>query len=103
MNKSIVSIGGSNRIILTGWLNIITVNEVGQQIERIMQQLQSPISIDLQQLTQVDSAALALLIHCFRLAKRQHKSIHFENIPDNLLSIATISGLNGLLFNEGIS
>lgn len=101
MNKATVSIDGVGRIILAGWLTFATVNGVKQQLERIIQQSKLPNRVDLQQISHADSAGLALLIHCLRLAKCQQKLVCFENIPDNLISITTISGLNGLLFNEG--
>ena len=55
------------------------------------QKLISPI--DLAEVTACDSAGLVLLLAWMRDAKRANKILHFINVPQKLLDIASISGL----------
>jgi len=51
----------------------------------------------LQYVDKTDSAGLALLVEWTRLANKQNQSIHFSDIPKQLLDIARVSGLDDLL------
>jgi phospholipid transport system transporter-binding protein len=47
--------------------------------------------------TRADSAGLALLIEFLRTAGHAGNSVHFVNVPEQLLSIARVSGLESIL------
>jgi phospholipid transport system transporter-binding protein len=53
--------------------------------------------IDLAEVTNVDSAGLALVIEWIRLAREHGRHLRLENLPDTLLALARISELDGLL------
>ncbi len=55
------------------------------------------LALDLRQVSRTDSAGLALLVECMRVAKHRNARIRFENIPPQLLAIAKASRLDGLL------
>lgn len=55
------------------------------------------IEIDLQHVTQADSAGLALLVDWMRTAKNAKKSIAFKHLPEQMNAIAKASGLDELL------
>jgi phospholipid transport system transporter-binding protein len=55
------------------------------------------IEIDLQHVTQADSAGLALLVDWMRAAKKAKKSIAFKHLPEQMNAIAKASGLDELL------
>lgn len=55
------------------------------------------LMIDLLHVKKSNSAAIALIIEWIKLAKVKNKSIHFYHIPDELLSIAAVSGLDKLI------
>ena len=55
--------------------------------------LPDAISIDLQQVNTTDSAGLALIIEWIKLAKAKQIHLLFENIPDQLLALAKLGGL----------
>jgi len=55
------------------------------------------VELDLQAVTRADSAGLALLIEFLRTAGRAGNSVHFVNVPEQLLSIARVSGLDSIL------
>jgi phospholipid transport system transporter-binding protein len=55
------------------------------------------LSMDLSGVEAVDSAAVALLLGWQRQAQAQGVSLHFENLPANLLSLAKLYGVAELL------
>jgi phospholipid transport system transporter-binding protein len=55
------------------------------------------ISVDLSDVREADSAGLALLIEWVSWAKHHECEIVYENIPAQLLSIAEISEVSGIL------
>jgi len=52
------------------------------------------ICIDLAKVEAADSAGLALMIEWIRLSRKNRIRISFTNIPEQLLAIAKLSGLN---------
>ena len=54
-------------------------------------------SIDLGEVTEMDSAALALCLAWLRDAKAQGGTLTFSNLPESLQTIARLYGVHGLL------
>ncbi len=54
-------------------------------------QTSSSITIDLQQVGEIDSAGLALLIEWIKFARAHQKKLHFDNIPTQLTALAKLS------------
>ena len=52
---------------------------------------------DLQNLTQIDSASIAVLLAWQRAAQQNHSSLRFMNAPESLVSLASLYGVNDLL------
>ncbi|MAX51974.1 MULTISPECIES: STAS domain-containing protein [unclassified Methylophaga] len=57
----------------------------------------SDIEVDLQGVTESDSAGLALLLDWMRAAKNANKPITFKHLPEQMDAIAKASGLDELL------
>jgi len=55
------------------------------------------LTIDFAAITEVDSSAVALLLEWRREAARRGKALVFENLPANLLSLADLYGVSGLI------
>ncbi len=55
------------------------------------------ITVDLAGLTEVDSAAISLLLEWRREAQRGNRKIVFANLPENLKSLARLYGVTELL------
>lgn len=53
--------------------------------------------IDLGQVEHSNSAGLSLLLSCLREAERVGKTVHFLNVPSQMLDIARVSDLDQLL------
>jgi phospholipid transport system transporter-binding protein len=60
------------------------------------------VTVDLGQVTRVDSAGLALLLEWLRLGRAESRATRFTALPDKLLAIARLTGVDGLL-TEGYS
>lgn len=58
---------------------------------------QGVAAFDLAAVTQVDSAALSLLLSWRRVAQAEPRSLAFRNVPDSLLSLAALYGLTDLV------
>ena len=55
------------------------------------------VTVDLAGLTEVDSAAVSLLLEWRRAAQRDKRIISYVNLPDNVKSLATLYGVSELL------
>jgi phospholipid transport system transporter-binding protein len=55
------------------------------------------VTVNLSGVTRVDSAGLALLLEWLRQARSERRAIQFTALPDKLLAIARLSGVDGLL------
>ena len=55
------------------------------------------IKVDLKGVTRADSAGLALLVEWLRESKRAGKQVTFTNVPEQLLAIARLCGLDEIL------
>ena len=55
------------------------------------------IALDLAEVTEVDSAAVSLLLEWRRGAERRRQRIRFVNLPENLKSLAKLYGFTELL------
>jgi phospholipid transport system transporter-binding protein len=52
------------------------------------------ITVDLSQVTNTDSAGLALMIEWLKFAGQHKTQLDFKNIPDQLLNLARLSGFD---------
>ena len=55
------------------------------------------LEVDLRDVTRADSAGLALLVEWLRESESAGNDIVFVNVPDQLLSIARVCGLEDIL------
>jgi phospholipid transport system transporter-binding protein len=53
--------------------------------------------VDLSAVTELDSAALGVLLQWLREARLEHREIVYLNLPDNLKSLGTLYGVLDLL------
>ncbi len=58
---------------------------------------ESECTIDLSQVTEADSAGLAVLVEWLATARIRHTTIHYQAIPAQILAVARISDLDELL------
>jgi len=86
----------SQCIRISGELSFFTANDILPEMGLMLESVTS-IDINLAEVTRSDSAGLALLIEWMRVAERNNKKIVFHSIPEQMLAIASASGLDELL------
>lgn len=57
----------------------------------------SGIELDFAGVTRADSAGLTLLIGWMRIARGRNRDIVFRNVPEQMLAIARVSGVDAML------
>jgi phospholipid transport system transporter-binding protein len=85
----------NGRLIVSG---PVTLANVAQVLEEGRQQLGDGVTtVDLAEVGELDSSALALLLAWLREAKSRQKSLLFANLPESLQTIARLYGVQELL------
>ncbi len=87
---------GEGRYVLAGELSWQTVPELLRRAE-LRFEPQAGLVIDLAQVERSDSAGLALLTEWLRQARRQGARLSFANLPEQMRSLARVSGVLDIL------
>lgn len=85
-----------NQIMVSGELNFMTVTNLWNECLPLLQKT-TELHFDLSKVTAANSAALALLLEWQKTAATFKKNIFFYNVPDTLLSIAMMTGIDKIL------
>ena len=86
-----------NKLIVTGTLSFATVPKLEKVGYNLITEFAEPV-FDLQKATVVDNSGLALLIEWVKFAQQKcGKQIKIINMPNQLLDMAKISGLEHIL------
>jgi phospholipid transport system transporter-binding protein len=88
--------GEGSTYLVSGHLVFGTVREVLNQSAQVFES-SGELQFDLSQVTQSDSAGLALLIEWYRLAQSHQRPLRFRSVPPQLQALAKISDLDTLL------
>lgn len=72
-------------------------SSVGSLLQDSVISGEGPIVINLAEVTHSDSSGLALLINWFREAKERSISVSFEEVPQKMMALAKVSGLDKVL------
>jgi len=83
-------------LMISGTLNFMTVVELWNASLSFIAK-NPALQFDFSKVTAVNSAGLALLLEWLRYAKSHNKMISFDNMPKQLLSIATVAGIEKFL------
>ncbi len=83
-------------VCLSGRIDLTNVVDACTQVKQLILRL-NKIRIDLSGLEYVDSSSLALLVECIRAAKAEHKDITFCNMPQFMLDLGRVCGLDTIL------
>lgn len=88
--------GEGGRCELQGELSFATVPGLLAQHDDLFAE-QPSVTIDLHNVERSDSAGVALLVEWMNQAWQQQRELRFLNIPEQMLSIARVSGLDHIL------
>lgn len=87
--------------VLQGPLNVSTIRRIWLKGHALIDQSPAKqISLNLQDLTDSDSASVALLIDWFRYAKRRGKTLRLNHVPEKMLDIIRLSNLQTILAHD---
>lgn len=87
---------GNGRFIVSGELSFATAEDALNEGSRLFEHFQE-LDLDFAHVDKSDSVGLAVLIEWISRANRDGKEIHFRHVPQQLLSLATISEVENLL------
>jgi phospholipid transport system transporter-binding protein len=83
------------RIVLSGPLTLANVAQVLQEGRRHL--ADGAATVDLKEVSELDSSALALLLAWLRETKAAGRTLVFTNLPESLQTIARLYGVQDLL------
>ena len=90
------------KYLISGTVDFTTVPDLMQTAKQLLtsagntvmaQTEAESVSIDLSKITDCNSAGLALMLEMVKQARSNNIELHFENLPDTLLTIAKAYGV----------
>lgn len=87
---------GTGRYLLEGDISFASVEAALKQTAQVFSRPEK-ITFDLAGIRKTDSAGLALLLEWLRQAGRGGGELHFVNFPRQLLAMAQVVGVDGML------
>lgn len=98
MDLIIIDSGEPGHFFLQGELTFSSIDKKTVNAFSVhIQDTVDKIILDLKQVTNFDSAGLALLIEWIKFAQNRNIKLLFDNIPDQLMAIARLSGFEQAL------
>lgn len=91
-----ITVNKDNLIQVNGALNFAVVTKLRREGIRLIAKNEQS-RFDLQNIQAEDSAGLALLVAWVKYAHKSNKEISFVNVPEQLLAIIKLCGLDELL------
>lgn len=95
-NECLLEETESSHFVIRGELSFTTVMDLSRSSASLLWR-DAAVTLDLAGVTRTDSAGLALLVEWMRIAHRKGKSIQFRNIPEQMMAVAQVAGLDSLL------
>lgn len=99
MSSVSIERAGDGRFAISGSLAFETAAELFAQTDDLLGG-QDPVTLDLEGVKDVDIAGLAVLVEWTGHAQRNRRSIRLINAPEQLVALATISEVEGILFDQ---
>lgn len=97
MTRSCVTRLSEQKLQVAGVIDFDNALDMCQQGERLISKAADQCEIDFSEVTRVGSAALTLLFSWLRHAVNLQKTLVFTNLPNDLLGVAKVSGVDEIL------
>ncbi|HED12067.1 MAG TPA: anti-sigma factor antagonist [Gammaproteobacteria bacterium] len=97
MNQPSLEKINAQHYALSGELNMHNVSQVSQDTMPLITAMSGEVTVNLSKVVRADSAGLALLIDWLRIARRRGFTLHFEQLPEQLMQIARVCELHSVL------
>lgn len=91
-----IAVVTDNRAKLAGDLTMHSVASILPQGTALLNQAKDTWLLDMTEVKQVSSAAVALLLEWLKIAEAHGKSLRLQGLPEHMHSIIAISGLETL-------
>jgi phospholipid transport system transporter-binding protein len=85
----------TGRIVVSGPVTLANVAAVLEEGRRHLEE--GVRTVDLGEVTEMDSSLLAAMLAWLRDARRRGREVVFANLPDSLSTIARLYGVDGLI------
>lgn len=82
-----------NTLFITGDLDFVTVPDLQRQSTGILKSAGLSVCLDLSQVTNCNSAGIALLLEMSRQARNNRQELKIINLPASLMTIARAYGM----------
>jgi len=79
---------------ISGTVDLTTAPELIRKAVALFKNADKKINIDLSQVTSSNSAALALILEMLKQARKNQIELHFEHLPETMLTIAKAYGID---------
>ena len=79
---------------VSGAVDLTTAPNLMRQAAAFFKSADKKITIDLSQVTSSNSAALALMLEMLKQARENQIELHFEHLPETMLTIAKAYGID---------
>jgi phospholipid transport system transporter-binding protein len=96
MSETNITAGDDGGVAISGDMTFYTVPDLWRDSEDMLQQGRDVV-VDLRDVHRADSAGLALLIEWTRQARQNSVTINFKHVPESLMALARMTGLNNIL------
>jgi len=97
MTRSCVTRLSEQKLQVAGVIDFDNALDMCQQGERLISKVGDQCEIDFSAVTRAGSAGLTLLFSWLRYAVNLQKTLVFTNLPDDLLGVAKVSGVDQIL------
>jgi len=97
MTRSFIIRVSDQQLQVSGVITFDNALDLRLQGERLISKAAEYCEIDFSQVTRAGSAALTLLFSWLRHSANQQKALVFANLPDDLLGVAQVSGVDQIL------
>jgi len=97
MTGSRVTRISEQRLQVSGIVDFDNALDLRQQGERLISKAADHCEVDFSRVTKAGSAALTLLFSWLRHSVNVQKTLVFTNLPDDLLGVAQVSGVDQIL------
>lgn len=88
---------GEGRFRVQGDLDYVSVAALLRIDASMFTHNSAKIEVDLSGIGRITSVGLALMLEWLRLARASKKTIQFSNVPKQMLAMAAVSQLDGIL------
>lgn len=93
----IIKKSNQGRFLVSGVLTFATVSKVLASSKHLFKDAPDHLVIDLGEVERADSAGLALLVEWFAVVTSLNKTLTYENVPEQLATLAYMSSVNEML------